>query len=299
MSKVHEDQRITFVTGKGGVGKSTLAAAIALKLSMESESPALLVELGDSSYFEVLFEAGGIGYRPRSMRGNLDFALWSPENCLQDYVLHFLKIEKVVDLFFKNPVMKALINVAPGLAEVTLLGKATSGIRGVGSDLPYRHIVIDSPSTGHALALLRAPKALSEVFRIGPMGRESRRIHEVLIDSSKCSYVIVALPQELPRVETLELFHQIREEFGVVPKVYCNKILSPPLSESELEGILQTQTKGGISHFAKYLLDQLKREREHIDIMKAEVGWVGEVPLVLDSEPWKLIETLGEYVEPH
>jgi anion-transporting ArsA/GET3 family ATPase len=121
-------KKLIFVTGKGGVGKSVSAAALAWN-----------------------FETRGINYEPSEIVSDVHIALYSAENCLKEYALHFLKVPKLYDIIFQNKVVKAFMNASPAVSEFSILGKLTSEIRGVFRE-EYDLYVVDCYSTGHALA---------------------------------------------------------------------------------------------------------------------------------------------------
>ncbi len=227
------DQKIHFVTGKGGVGKSFLAATLAHHFSQKSEmnpnQPVLLAELGEHSFYEHYFDLNSINYKPQSLKNqqlNFDMALWSGSDCLREYAHYLLKIESLANLFFDNPISKALINVAPGLQELAILGKATSSQRKHGPNLPYSHIVFDAYSTGHFLNLFRAPQALAQTIHFGPMGEQSRDINQWIRTPDFCHIHLVTLAEEMPTTETVEFYLALKNEFNLTATVYLNKICS-------------------------------------------------------------------------
>lgn len=221
---------IHFVSGKGGVGKSTAAVALALALARRTGGRTLLVELGSASFLANALKLGvQIGATPLNWRKDLDLALWSGSSCLREYALHFLKSETLYRIFFENGVSRSLIQVAPGLAEIAILGKITSGEpRNVGPKLEYNHIVVDCFASGHFLALLRSPFGLSQAIRFGPMGEQARSIIDVIRDPRSCSYHLVSLAEELPLQECIETQAQLGELLQVKSKIHCNKWLTDP-----------------------------------------------------------------------
>lgn len=284
-------QEIHFVTGKGGVGKSVVAAALALKLSQEGKKT-LLVELGDQSFFRDFFGLAQVGYQPVVIKSGLSLALWTGEACLQEYARHFIKVESLAKLFFENPVMKAFINVAPALPELAILGKVTSGPRKHGPPLPFDCIVVDGFATGHFFALLEAPKGMAEAVQFGPMGEQSRSIDAYIRSSEFCKYHVVTLPEELPLKEATEMLSRLKNEFGVDAELIMNKMIETSVDEKSLQ---QAQAEGSaLSQFAEYLSGHLHRQSQ----MWAQAQQLGlpliRVPLHFESDAWKLVEKTAE-----
>lgn len=215
-------QKIIFVTGKGGVGKSTYAAHLAYKYS-KSGRKTLLVELGDESYFNKFLNITKVSYQPETTLFGFDLSIWTGRDCLKEYALQLLRSESLYNLFFENKLSRSLINIAPGLAELAILGKITSGPRRHGPSARHDVIIIDSFATGHFLALIRAPKGMMEAIKYGPMGEQSRSIIETMKNESICEYHLVCLPEELPITEVLELESAIHNELNIKSKIIVNK----------------------------------------------------------------------------
>ncbi|RYZ72083.1 MAG: arsenical pump-driving ATPase, partial [Proteobacteria bacterium] len=215
------DKQILFVSGKGGVGKSLVAAGLARELA-KSGKRVLLAEIGETSYYKDFWNLPSIGHEPVKHPEGFDVALWSGETSLREYVLFYLKMDRLYSLFFDNKVMRSLVNVAPGLSEIAILGKITSGIRKVGPPLNYDTIIIDSFATGHALALLQAPKGMMEAIKFGPMGHHSREMDAVIKNPKQTGYIVVTLLEELPVTESLEFRETLRRELGVSADIVAN-----------------------------------------------------------------------------
>ena len=138
---------------------------------------------------------------------------------------------------------RSLINVAPALSELAILGKITSHPRKVGPPLPYDCLVVDAFATGHFLALIQAPHGMAEAIRFGPMGDQSRSIERVLKDEEQCSYYIVSFPEELPVVEGMELWDGIRKILGVTPIHLFNRYLDPTKEAEYIQLGLKTEAE--------------------------------------------------------
>lgn len=283
------NQEIIFVTGKGGVGKSAVAAALAYAKA-KSGKKTLLVELGYQSFYQDYFNLERVSYHPQSLKPNLDLALWSGPESLKEYVLHLVKVEALYRLFFENPVSKALINIAPALSEVAILGKITSGFRNVGPRLDYECLVIDAYATGHFLALLKAPKGVSEAIRFGPMGAQTREIFEVLMDPQKSKYFVVSFPEELPILEALELDEGIQSIVKIQPSHILNRYLPTPanINPGKIEG------SSANNSFASYIGKVADRQAWSISKFTEQHLKPQILPFVPKASAWDVVETLSQ-----
>ncbi len=250
---------ILFVTGKGGVGKSVVAAALALRAATAGRKT-LLVEFGRQSFYERLLGlAPGTVHYPG--QPNLLLERWEEEACLREYVGHYLPLQRAADFFLDNKIIRALVRAAPTLKELALIGKATGPhrLRWARSDRDL--IVIDAFSTGHFLALLRAPRGIHEAVPAGPVGRQTGTILEVLQDPKKCRFVIVTLAQELPVSEALELHAAVTAETGQSARIVCNR-LQPTVSGSELKRAAANPCTTAAATFANRMQAVQERQSE-------------------------------------
>ncbi len=276
-------QKIHFFTGKGGVGKSLMAASYACMLSEKSDhGPVLLAELTERSFYRDFLGLDNLGYKPilaGKLSKHLSISQWSTNDCLKEYALHLLKIESLYKLFFENAVSKSLIQVAPGLQELAILGKATSSVRKHGPQMPFSEIVIDAFATGHFMNLFRAPKAMSEIISFGPMGEQSRGIDQWLRDANFCHVHIATLAEDLPITETIELYNNLKSEFGITAKVYLNKLLK--LNDVDFENLSVDEKK----HFSEI------SENESVSIEKLKSAGIHyqEILFVPEIDRVKLI----------
>lgn len=278
-------QKIIFVTGKGGVGKSAVAAALALKQA-QSGQKTLLVELGYQSFYQDYFNLAQVAYQPQNLKKNLDVALWSGPECLKEYARHLLKVESLYRLFFENSVTKALIQVAPGLSEISVLGKITSHPRQIGPPLNYDCLVVDAFATGHFLALLKAPHGMAEAIRFGPMGEQSRSIEKILKDPNYCQYYVVSFPEELPVVEGIELWQGIYDIVNIKPVHVFNRVLDPdPQALKEPDSRLNA--------FQKYL-GKISGAEENLFTQLEQQGKVEKLPQIFSVHSWDVVAKLAE-----
>lgn len=280
-------KRAHLVTGKGGVGKSLFSAALAYHFSKKNTS-VLLTELTEHSFYKDFLSLPEISYKPRPWKKpHLDISQWRPEETLREYALHLLKIESLYKLFFENPVSKSLIQVAPGLQELAILGKLTSSPRQHGPAMSYDEIVVDAHASGHFLSLMRAPAAMNEAIPFGPMGEQSKNIDKYLHNPEFTHIHLVTLPEELPITESIELHQQLKKEFGLNARMYLNKIWN--LSSKELSGF-----SAAAQETLENTITQEAWARK--ELQKAKIPFT-ELPLIPQLNSDLLIQALAEHIE--
>lgn len=197
-----------------------------------------------------------------------------------------LKIESLYKLFIENPVTKSLIQVAPGLQDLAIVGKLTSSPRKHGPPMNYSEIVVDSYATGHFLAMLRAPSSLQEAVPFGPMGEQTKSINEYIRNPDFTKIHVVCLAEELPVTESIELFKQLKSEFGITAEFYLNKMSG--LTPADLSG-LDAEAIVSLKHL-------LECEQWSRDNLKSENIPYVELPLVTFPYADDLIKTLSRHL---
>ena len=270
-----------FVTGKGGVGKSLVAALLAHFYSLNSQQ-VLLTELSEISFYKDFLDLNQIGYKPTPWIPNVDVSQWSGADCLKEYAIHLLKIKKLYELFFENPVTRSLVQIAPGLQELAILGKVTSSPRKHGPPMNYDQLVIASFATGHFLTLLQSPKAMAETIKFGPMGEQSRGIDKWIRDPKFTEIHVVTITEELPITETLELCESLERLLDIKPKVYLNKLLN--ISKADVVS-LNSQAQD-------VLLSEIESEASAKKILKKSGIDFIELPLVMTLDTTEIIQSL-------
>lgn len=201
------DRRVVLVTGKGGVGKTTVAASLALAASKRGKR-VLLCETQGATRVPALFGRPGKGYQPCQLGPNLWTLSITPADAIQEYVLlqlHFVRLYKLV---FQNRVMGPFVDAVPGLHDLIQLGKVWFAEREMEGGKPrWDQIVVDAPATGHGLTMLGAPRAMMELTRAGPFYENAKEIAELVEDARRTALVLVTLAEEMPLRET-EMLHQ-------------------------------------------------------------------------------------------
>jgi anion-transporting ArsA/GET3 family ATPase len=200
------------VSGKGGVGKTHLATSLAYQISQKGRK-VLLVEFSHLSLYSEFFSRY-VGFDGTSLGQNLFVSSWTGLDCLSEYVGSVAKSRKAANIFLKVPVLKSLIESAPGLKEISVLGKLTSDYRKeIGLKTDYDDIVFDAPSTGHFMSLLKVPFGLRKTVGVGPMHRQCESILKCLEHSDKVKFLIVKDKSAFSKKEAEELETFITKNF--------------------------------------------------------------------------------------
>lgn len=198
-----------FISGKGGVGKTQLSLSLAMCLADRGEKT-VLVDFSKNNLYSEFFEES-ISFIPTSLAENLWVATWSGENCLREYAKKILKSDRAVEYLFKNKMLQNLIELAPGLKEIAVLGKATSDYRESQFQSGFKNIIFDSPSSGHFISLLNTPNGLLDIVKSGRMGAECQSIKESLINHKEIKFFLVKTESLLSKNETIESSKKIEE----------------------------------------------------------------------------------------
>lgn len=237
------DRRLIFVMGKGGVGKTTLSIALAFAAESAGKR-VLLAETEESGSIGRLLGEIDLTEKPVSVSGKIWIARIDPKAELEAYTQFHVKSGFVSRRITKSRLFDYLSEATPGLREIMTLGRIWRWERERHKDgRPfYDIIIVDSPATGHALSLLRLPKILIDMIRVGPIVSQVSDLQKLLRDEKKTWLTLVCLPEELPVKESLELITIARDEINIpVRFMFLNGVfpsLFNPAEGERLESLL-------------------------------------------------------------
>ncbi len=224
------DHRILVVTGKGGVGKTTLCATLGL-LAARRGRRTLITETSGSRSIPPLFGKESRGYEPVELIPGLETLSITPLEAIEDYVVQQIKVRRLYELVFKNRVMAPFVDAVPGLHDAVQLGKVWDcavQARDAAGQPRWDLVIVDAPATGHGLTMLDAPRSMMELTRAGPMFRGNQKVELVLGDPIQTRLLLVCLPEEMPVAETIDLHQRLGERRAQASLVVLNEALSPP-----------------------------------------------------------------------
>jgi len=227
-----EHRRFLFVTGKGGVGKTTVCVALATALAARGQR-VLVAVTGAKERVSELLGVAPLETEIRELVPNLSGVLLRSPSALREYGQMKLKSRVLVDAIFDNRYVQGFFAGAPGLKEWALLGKAWyHSIETVGGMPRFDVVLFDAPATGHGLDMLRVPKVIVELAPPGLLRADAERAWRTFQDPVQSGVVVVTLPEELPVNETEELVGSLRSDLrlpiaGLVINGVRNELFTP------------------------------------------------------------------------
>lgn len=294
-------EKLFLMTGKGGVGKTTLAAARALAYA-DAGKNVLIALCNAKERLSALFGSPPLGHDVMPLAKNVWGVNMEPERALEEYGTLVLKSRSAYKLLFDNRMVRAFLRAVPGLHEWSMLGKAWwHTTERLGSRPKYDVVLLDAPATGHGLDMLRVPKVILDVVPSGMLRRDAERAMTLFRDPSRFSVDVVTRAEELPVTETLELLHALSGELSLpVGRVMVNAVVPPLFSEEERAWLLahpttQTSAAEETLHLAKLRAGHEKVSGDALSRLRAGLSSPPLVfPLVLpDASSPDAVRTLS------
>ncbi len=225
------DRKLLFVTGKGGVGKTTVASALAL-LSSQRGKRTLACEVDAKGDLATFFETGPTSFKERELQPGLFAMSMDPEDSLKEYLALNLKLPHMTRLGPLARMFDFVATAAPGVREILTVGKFAYEVRRGQYDL----VVVDASATGHIVGQLAAPQAINELVQVGLVREQTGWLLEILSDPAQTGLVIVTTPEEMPVSETVELAATVEAETSVdVAAIVVNRVLPELFGRGEEE----------------------------------------------------------------
>lgn len=240
------DRRLLLVTGKGGTGKTSVAAALAT-LAARRGKRVLLAEIAGER-LSALLGHGPVGHHETRLDDRLSLIAIEPIDAAHDFLRGQVgaAVHRVI---FQNRLFTLTMTAAPGLREVSTVDRLWDLTR---EDRGRRHatydlVVVDAPATGHALAMLRSPATYGGIARGGPIKKRADEMRALLTDRRRTGVVLCALPEETPVNETLQTAGALRDIGVDLGLVVLNRTRETPLSDADaerLEGLVPGTVDG-------------------------------------------------------
>ena len=225
------DKRLVFVTGKGGVGKTTVAAALGL-VAARAGKRTIVCEVAQQERMSRVFRREGVGYTETQLETDLYAISIDPQESMDEYLRQQVKPSALYALLFDNRLFQYFAAATPGMRELVTIGKIwelAQFERRNPHATPFDLVIVDAPSTGHGLGFLHTPRTFRDTARVGPISRQAGKID---------AFITVN--------ETVDFGRQLHDEVGMeLDAVVVNALLPERFDPEEAERIEQAATTGG------------------------------------------------------
>ncbi len=284
------ERQLMVVTGKGGVGKTTLAALLGRYLA-ECGRRVLLLETDPRESLHQLLGAAPSDGAIVPAGPRLWFQNLQPRAVIEDLVREKVPVSPIAKHVIASPVFQHFADGAPGLKEMATLGHALRLVRGE-HRRKFDVVVLDAPATGHGASMLNAPLLLQDAIGGGQLSEMAAQLGEFVADPARCAVVIGALAEEMPVQEAIELVVLLRERMNRQPEAVVVNALYPafpakaPAAKGQLAGLLE--------------LWKRRREVNQRELKRLRTVWKGDtllLPLLAHDRGPPLLEALGRELE--
>lgn len=257
-------QKLLFVLGKGGVGRSTVSAALADLYARQGRS-VLLVQWSVHDALSPQFgKDSHLSHSAETIAPGVSVMNFVADEAIREYFVDHLKMGLIHKMVIENKHVKRFLHAAPGVQELFFLGRLfwllclAEEERG----WTYDHVIVDAPAMGHGVSLFRIAPTIAGLGITGPLAAECERVTKMLHDSQLVGTVVVTIPEELPVEETLEFLPRIEKELNRPPLfVVLNRAFAESLDDGQVEAVLERVTSMEARQ-ALWMLAQDLRKRE-------------------------------------
>jgi anion-transporting ArsA/GET3 family ATPase len=287
------DKRLLFVTGKGGVGKSTVALALGMAAASRGKR-VIVCEVASQEHTSRVFRRSEVGFHEVEMADSLWTISIDPDRSLREYLVLQSPVKAMGELLSRSRIFTYMAAATPGLKELVTIGKIWELAqldRRVKKGREYDLVVVDAPATGHGIGFLQTPRTFAGIARVGPIRNQAEALDSFITDRRRTGAVIVSLPEEMPVNESELLERELSENVGVsVDRVYMNALYPERFSESDAERLASVadSVDGGARAAVRAALSERRRAVAHrgqLDRLRKRVAApVWTLPFVFEPE---------------
>ncbi len=287
------NRRLIFVTGKGGVGKSTVATALGL-LAARRGMRTIVAELQSQERVQSTFAHEAEHFVEVELAPGLFTISIDPQHAMEEYLR--VKTGPVGQALGSSRLFHALAMATPGMRELLSMGKIWELAqlqRRTRGAAPYDLVVVDAPATGHGVGLLRTPKTFAEIARVGPIAHQGKTIAATIADRDFTGVVAVATAEEMPVNETLLLREELARDELELDAVIVNAVYPPRFDERQVERV-ERALRGDLSPLARGALRAALSEHTRGETQRSQLarlsaglsmnGRMLELPFVFSEE---------------
>ena len=232
------EKRLAFVTGKGGVGKTTVAYALGLAAAGRGERT-IVCEIAEQERGSAIFGRDPIGFAETEVADGLWSISVDPDEMVREYLEVLLPVRTMARLLHRSNLFTYLAAATPGLQEVVTIGKAwelaQDERRAPGQERVYDRVIVDAPATGHGIGFLESPGTFRRIAKRGPLAHQAGRIEDTITDEATTGVLVVATPEEMAVNETGNLAGALAGAGIALDAVIANGVYPRRFTDAELE----------------------------------------------------------------
>ena len=287
MEALLRDRHLLYVTGKGGVGKTTVAAALGVAAAQAGRRT-IVCEVAEQDRVSRAFRREGVIPETEvQLADNLWAITIDPQRALEEWLGQQIG-GTGLRILARSSAFQYFVAAAPGAKELITIGKIWElgqPQRWTRSNPTYDLVIVDAPSSGHGLAMLTTPRTFGEIARVGPVRRQAFKIRDTLADPERTGYVAVALPEEMPVNETIELERQLPEAVGSqLEAIVVNGLWPERFSVGEAERLRAVNGQPAV-RAALTAFERARAQRTHLRrLRRATDAKVVTLPYLFDAE---------------
>jgi anion-transporting ArsA/GET3 family ATPase len=302
--------RVVIVAGKGGVGKTTVTAALAVTAARAGLS-VLVVEVEGKSGLPTMFGAPALGYEEIDLEVGVRARFLTPDAALVEYLVkHGMK--RISKRLATSGALDVVATAVPGMKDILVLGKVKSIEESRAADL----VIVDAPAAGHAVTFLLSARGLLDAVRVGPIRKQAQDVVSLISDPKRCQVMLVTLAEETPVSEVVDTAFAIEDRAGVaLGPVVVNGCFAPLpvamsanaseiLDDARAADRFVSQREGDdLAHAAAFLEErralqdeQIQRLRERLPLPQIELPFVFN-PDITRAQLDTLVDAFGSGIE--
>ena len=289
------ERDLIYVTGKGGVGKTTVSAAIGLAAAAQGRTT-IVCEVAEQHHMSRAFQQAGVG---RDHEARLAEGLYAitvdPQRALEEWLSRQVG-GSALKVLTRSSAFQYFVAAAPGAKELITIAKVwelAQGKRWTKTNRTYDLVVVDAPASGHGIAMLQTPQTFGQIARVGPIQRQAFKVRDMLSDPERTGYVAVALPEEMPVNETLQLQDKLVDAVGLdLDAIVVNGLYPERFSREDAERVRTRAASDGFAPDEAAMLraalaadDRARGQRTHVRRLRRDArAPVLTLPFVFDAE---------------